>query len=347
MKALLKSEGRRAPADSETLATDRSRRRRHGIAPADLRSVLFLSATAADSPADAVRDAALDLGAQSELPVLLLDLSIPANRQYRAFAAAGLLEPRMTPPGDGPPGFAVLHFERVRGTRLFVSRVSPDPTCFADITWALDSSGAIERLRSLFGAVVIAGPELAHSTGGLRLATCVDGVVLVLLYRLHHRGGGDRPARKSAPCRRPPDGRGADQLPVPTFADGSNPLSGSGTADIVAEAQVAHVARGPAGSPGRTIIIITLSGGELAQREALADRVVAASRDSLAAPAPENRLAAVFAHLSQAAPRAAHAAAALVELEAPLSTGTVLPAEAVENRRIRPPLTRRRSCLRR
>lgn len=87
------------------------------------------------------------------------------------------------------------------------------------------------------------------------------------------------------------------------------------------------MARGPAGSPGRTLVLITLSGGEIAQREALADRVVAASRDSLAAPAAENRLAAVFAHLSQASGPRLQASAALVDLEAPLRTGTIMPAE--------------------
>lgn len=178
MKALLDPGRISAAIDGDGHADEAPRRQ--GAPQADLHSVLFLSAASADAPADAVRDAALDLGAQSDLPVLLLDLSIPANRQYRAFAAAGLLEPRAVPPASGPPGFAVLHFERVRGTRLYVSRVSPDPSSFDDITWALDSSGAIERLRRLFGAVVISGPELALSSGGLRLAHCVDGVVLVL-----------------------------------------------------------------------------------------------------------------------------------------------------------------------
>jgi len=145
-----------------------------------VRSVLFLSAAAADASADTVRDAALDLGAQSDQPVLLLDLAIPGNRQYHAFAAADLLEPRATPAADGPAGFAVLHFARVRGTRLFVSRVSPDPARFDDVTWALGGPAALARLRDMFGAVVIAGPELRRSTGGLLLASCVDGVVLIL-----------------------------------------------------------------------------------------------------------------------------------------------------------------------
>jgi len=145
-----------------------------------LRSVLFMAVEPEDNAADAVRDTALDLGAQSSRPVLLLDLTIPGNRHYRSFAEADLLAPRRHAPGHGPPGFAVLHFERVRGTRLFVSRVTPDPSAFPDATWTLTGRSAIERLHQLFGAIVVAGPELALSEGGLRLAADVDGVVLVL-----------------------------------------------------------------------------------------------------------------------------------------------------------------------
>ena len=158
--------------------------RRSGFAfaamPADLRSVLFLAADGADEAADTVRDAALDLGAQTEAPVLLLDLAIPGNRQYASFAAADLLEPRRSPPLEGPAGNAVLQFERVRHTRVFVTRVTPDPAAFADITWAIGGAEGLVRLQRLFGAIVIAGPELGSATGGLTLARYVDGVVLIL-----------------------------------------------------------------------------------------------------------------------------------------------------------------------
>jgi hypothetical protein len=145
-----------------------------------LRSVLFLAVEPEDRATDAVRDTALDLGAQAVRPVLLLDLTIPGNRHYRAFAEADLLLPRRRPPTNGPPGWAVLQFEQVRNTRLFVSRVSPDPSAFIEKTWAVTAQSALERLHRLFGAIVVAGPELSVSSEGLRLASAVDGVVMVL-----------------------------------------------------------------------------------------------------------------------------------------------------------------------
>ncbi len=145
-----------------------------------LRSVLFMAVEPEDNAAAAVRDTALDLGAQATRPVLLLDLTIPGNRHYRAFAEADMIAQRRRVLGSGPEGFAVLNFEQVRGTRLFVSRVSPDPSAFADTTWTLTGRQALERLHRLFGAIVVAGPELALSEGGLHLASQVDGVVLVL-----------------------------------------------------------------------------------------------------------------------------------------------------------------------
>jgi len=145
-----------------------------------LRSVLFVAVEPEDRASHAVRDTALDLGTQAVRPVLLLDLTIPGNRHYRAFAETNMLLPRRRPPSSGPPGFAVLNFERVRDTRLFVSRVSPDPAAFADVTWAVTAAQGLARLHQLFGAIVVAGPELSVSTGGLRLAAAVDGVVLVL-----------------------------------------------------------------------------------------------------------------------------------------------------------------------
>ncbi len=147
---------------------------------ASLRSVLFLAVEPEDRASDAVRDTALDLGAQAVRPVLLLDLTTPGNRHYRAFAEANMLLPRRRPPSSGPPGFAVLHFEQVRNTHLFVSRVTPDPAAFSEATWTTTAESAMHRLHSLFGAIVVAAPDLSASSGGLRLVAAVDGVVLVL-----------------------------------------------------------------------------------------------------------------------------------------------------------------------
>ncbi len=150
------------------------------VADPTLRSVLFLAVEPEDRASDAVRDTALDLGARAARPVLLLDLTIPGNRHYQAFAVADRLVPRRKPVTTGPAGFAMLNFERVRDSHLFVSRVTPDPSAFTETTWAVTAQSALERLHLLFGAIVVAGPELAVSPGALRLAAAVDGVVLVL-----------------------------------------------------------------------------------------------------------------------------------------------------------------------
>ena len=52
--------------------------------------------------------------------------------------------------------------------------------------------------------------------------------------------------------------------------------------DVFAEAQLAHVPR--PGASGRTMVVITLTGGDDALREALGDRVIAAARDALTPP---------------------------------------------------------------
>jgi hypothetical protein len=145
-----------------------------------LRSILFMASEAHDNAADAVRDTAFDLGAQAERPVLLLDLAIPGNRHYRSFYQSGLLAPHRTAAVGGITDFAVLNFARLLRGNLFVSRVTPDPAAFSDITWRVAAREGLRRLQHLFGAVVIAAPELAVSDAGLRMAPEVDGVVLVL-----------------------------------------------------------------------------------------------------------------------------------------------------------------------
>lgn len=147
---------------------------------AGLRSVLFMAVETQDNAADAVRDTALDLGGQAIRPVLLLDLAMPANRHYRSFYQSGMLAPRRQTPSPAGGKFAVLNFERVQNSKLFVSRVTPDPSAFSDNTWRIAGREGLRRLHQLFGAIVIAAPELAISDAGLRLAPDVDGVVLVL-----------------------------------------------------------------------------------------------------------------------------------------------------------------------
>ncbi|MBV9782227.1 MAG: hypothetical protein JO264_00255 [Acidisphaera sp.] len=148
---------------------------------AEPRSLLFLAAEDADGAADAVREAALDLGRRAGAPVLLLDLALPANGQHGWFSVAGRLLPRRTPMAPPAADRAVLHFQRVEESWLHVSRVEPDPAGFTEEVWA-QAAEAMPRLLGLFGALVIAAPALAVSPGGLRLAPATDGVVLVIRY---------------------------------------------------------------------------------------------------------------------------------------------------------------------
>jgi len=154
------------------------------VTPADgkagLRSLLFLATDPDDAAAPAVREAALDLGLRAAAPVLLLDLATPGNAQHRFFAEADRLVPRQAAMQAGPPGFAALHFQRVQDTRLYVTRVEPDPAVFATSTWREAGSTGLPRLLRLFGAMIIAAPDLRNSPGGLGLAAGADGVVLVL-----------------------------------------------------------------------------------------------------------------------------------------------------------------------
>jgi len=69
---------------------------------------------------------------------------------------------------------------------------------------------------------------------------------------------------------------------------------------------MAHVAPASPGEDGRTVIVITLSGGDVAAREALGERVAIAAREALNPQPARNGLATVFSRLSQprGAPRA-------------------------------------------
>ncbi len=145
-----------------------------------LTSVMFMAFEAQDNAADAVRDSALDLGVRAERPVLLLDLAIPGNRHYRSFHQDGLVLPRRAAKASIPADFAVLHFEKLHDSQLYVSRVTPDPSAFSDSTWRIAGREGLRRLHVLFATIVIAAPELAVSEAGLTLAPEVDGVVLVL-----------------------------------------------------------------------------------------------------------------------------------------------------------------------
>lgn len=148
--------------------------------PAGARILLFLAAAPEDDATGPVRDLAFDLASRADGPVLLLDLALPANRHFTDLARAGRLMPRTAPPEAGPPGHAVLHFHRVRDSRLHVSTVHPEPARFSPGTWELCADGAIGRLLRLFRSVVLHGPALSVSEGGLTLAPSCPGVVLLL-----------------------------------------------------------------------------------------------------------------------------------------------------------------------
>lgn len=150
-----------------------------GSGRSGLRSLLFLASGPDDGAPAAAREAALDLGLRAAAPVLLLDLAIPGNGQHRFFAEAERLVSRRAMQA-GPPGSAVLHFQRVQETRLFVTRVEPDPAAFSAATWREAGGAGIAGLLRRFAAMIIAGPDLLASPGGLDLAAGADGVVLVL-----------------------------------------------------------------------------------------------------------------------------------------------------------------------
>ena len=142
--------------------------------------VLCVAAATELAVSDAVRDIALSAATTAGQPTLLLDLGTDANQHYRDFASEGRLEPRRRPPPPPMPEHAVLHFHQVRGSWLYVSHIDPAAAVASDIAWQLVVLAGVRRLRQLFGAIIVEVPPLDASLAGLRLASVVDGVVLLV-----------------------------------------------------------------------------------------------------------------------------------------------------------------------
>lgn len=145
-------------------------------------TMLFLGMREADEADTAARDAALNLGAVLDRPVLLLDAAAHESAQHAYFTASGALRPR-APCRAPPDGEAAFLFHPVRDSQLWVSSLAPPQVAQDEAFWRSQWAcwpATRQRLLALFGAIVIAAPSIMRSPRGLAFAPLAEATILVL-----------------------------------------------------------------------------------------------------------------------------------------------------------------------